>query len=217
MIPHYFALDGDQKMEFIKAQGAGTLVTSRPDGAIDATLLPVIFKDELIVMHMARFNEHWRNIDSPRPAALIFTGAHDFVSSRAYDIPDGAAVASTWDYTQVTIHGSVTVHDDPEWVKDAVLDLTALWDEEQAAAMDDTYLTRASKAIVGLSMTIDRIDGKAKLSQNKLPSERERIAEDLRTRDTDRSRTLADDVDAAPSKARRVPFLGGLRSKQEPD
>lgn len=63
-------------------------------------------------------------------------------------------------------------------------------------------------------MTIDRVDGKAKLSQNKLPSERSRISETLRARDNERARALAADVDAAPSKARRVPFVGGLRAKQ---
>ncbi|WP_182355238.1 FMN-binding negative transcriptional regulator [Flaviflexus huanghaiensis] len=213
MIPHYFALDDSEKHDFIKSQGAGTLVTSRKDGTIDATLLPIIISDDQLLLHMARFNEHWRNIDSPQPAAMIFTGAHDFISSRAYDVPDGSAVASTWDYTQVTIHGTVTVHDDPDWVRQAVVELTKTWDPEHAAMMTDDYLGRATKAIVGLSMTIDRIDGKAKLSQNKLPSERARISEGLRERDTERSRALADDVDAAPSKARRVPFIGGLKAR----
>lgn len=214
MIPHYFALEDDEKMQFIKAQGAGTLVTARADGTIDATLLPITIKDDVLLLHMARFNSHWKEIKQPTPAAMIFTGPHDFVNSRDYEIPDGSAVASTWDYTQVKIHGTVTVHDNPEWVREAVLHLTADWDKAQAEEMDDKYLSRATKAIVGLSMTIDRIDGKAKLSQNKLPHERQRISQSLRERDTERARALADDVDEAPSKARRVPFLGGLKNKQ---
>lgn len=214
MIPHYFALEEDEKINFIVHQGAGTLVTARADGTIDATLLPIALKNDHLLLHMARFNDHWRHISAAQPAAMIFTGAHDFVSSRAYDVHDGSAVASTWDYTQVTIHGHVTVHDDPAWVRRAVIELTETWDPAQAEEMSEGYLARATKAIVGLSMTIERIDGKAKLSQNKLPSERERISDDLRKRDTERSRALADDVDAATSKARRVPFLGGLKAKQ---
>lgn len=52
------------------------------------------------------------------------------------------------------------------------------------------------------------------VSQDKVPGERARISQSLRERDTERARALADDVDEAPSKARRVPFLGGLKNKQ---
>lgn len=214
MIPHYFALDDDEKLQFIKDQGAGTLVTARADGTIDSTLLPIVFKDKSLMLHMSRFNDHWKQITQPTPATMIFTGAHGFINSRDYIVPDGSAVASTWNYTQATIHGTISVHDDPEWIREAVLRLTAEWDEQQAHMMNDKYLTRATKAIVGLSMTVDRIEGKAKLSQNKLPQERAQISRTLRARGTDRSRALAKTIDAAPSKARRVPFLGGLKSKQ---
>ncbi|WP_054952002.1 FMN-binding negative transcriptional regulator [Flaviflexus massiliensis] len=218
MIPHYFALDDELAMEFIHEQGAGTLVTARDDGTIDATMLPIIIRDGVIIMHMARFNDHWKASDVPRPGAHVFTGAHGFVSSRDYDLPEGTSVASTWDYTQVTIHGQVTVHDNREWVKEASVDLTRHWDEEEADSMDSKYLDRASKAIIGVSMTIDRIGGKAKLSQNRLPIERDRISTRLREQGTARAKQLADDIDAAPSTARRLPFVGGLHAvrKDEP-
>lgn len=214
MIPHYFALEDEEKMRFIEDQGAGTLVTARADGEIDSTFLPIVFKDNMIMLHMARFNDHWRQITKPTPATLIFTGPHGFVNSRDYTVPDGSAVASTWNYTQVTIHGLLTVHDDPAWVREAVLSLTKVWDNEQAKAMKGAYLDRATRAIVGLSMTVERIDGKAKLSQNKLPQERRRISQTLRRQGTERATALAADIEAAPSKARRVPFLGGLKNKQ---
>ncbi|MGO1402519.1 MAG: FMN-binding negative transcriptional regulator [Flaviflexus sp.] len=214
MIPHYFALDDDEKMAVVREQGAGNLVTARPDGTIDSTLLPVVFKDDRIMLHMSRFNEHWRQITKPTPATMIFTGAHGFVNSREYTVEVGKSVASTWDYTQVKIHGTLTVNNEPDFVREAVLALTAEWDADQAESMDERYLARATRAIVGLSMTVDRIEGKAKLSQNKLPQERERIAQTLREQGSYRALALAADIEAAPSKARRVPFLGGLKNKQ---
>lgn len=217
MIPHYFAVDDDVAMNFVREQGAGTLVTARDDGTIDATLLPIVFRDGELIMHMARFNDHWKKFDFPRKAAMIFTGAHDYITSRDYDLPEGTSVASTWDYTQVVLHGEVTVHDSREWVKQAAVDLTARWDEEEAENLEANYLDRASKAIVGLSMTIKRIEAKAKLSQNRLPGERERISKTLRKSESRRAHELADDIDAAPSTARRVPFVGGLHAVRKDD
>ncbi|MGO1667351.1 FMN-binding negative transcriptional regulator [Flaviflexus sp.] len=215
MNPHYFTLDREPALEFVKEQGAGTLVTARADGTIDATVMPIVFRGDNLIMHMARFNDHWKSSDFPRAAAMIFTGAHDYITSRDYDLPEGVSVASTWDYTQVVIHGEVTVLDDREWVREAAVELTALWDKEEAENLEEKYLERASKAIVGISMTIDRIEGKAKLSQNRLPGERAKISSTLRDRGTERASKLAEDIDAAPSTARRVPFLGGLHAAKK--
>lgn len=205
MIPHYFSLTDEEKLRFIAEQGAGTLVTARPDGAIDATFLPFVIGDQEILLHMARFNGHWKAIHSPQPAAIVMTGPHHYVSARDY-LPDGAAGASTWDYTQVTIHGTITVHDDSTWVKTAALELAGQWDPEHG--MDDSYVERSAKAIIGLSMTIERIDGQAKLSQNKLPEERAQIVSRLQGLPHARAHALAEDIAQTPSRARRTPYNG---------
>lgn len=212
MIPHYFSMDDDQARSFITRLGAGTLVTY--DEGFHATHLPIVWDGDRILLHVARFNDQWKS-DFPRPAIMTFVGADGYVSSRDYDLPEGGASASTWDYTLVTIHGTLHLHDDREWVGRAALELTAMHDADEAENMPESYVQRASRAIVGLEFVIDRFEGQAKLSQNRLPGERQRISNRLRESDCPRSHQLANDIDEAPSKATRVPYTGGLRRSLE--
>lgn len=214
MIPHYFAMSEDEAREFAMTQGSGTLVTVGDDGSFHTTHLPIVWEGETIRLHVARFNDQWKD-SFPRPAVMIFTGAAGFITARDYDLPEGTTTASTWDYTEVTVHGTAHLRDDREWVAEAALDLTAIHDEEEAAHLSPDYIARASRAIVGLELVVEKIEGQAKLSQNRLPGERQKISARLREHGCPRSDQLADDIDAAPSLAKRTPFVGGLRNKLE--
>ncbi|MDO5700967.1 MAG: FMN-binding negative transcriptional regulator [Bowdeniella nasicola] len=214
MIPHYFAMSEEASRRFAMEQAAGTLVTSRPEGTFDTTFLPIIWnEDDRIIMHIGRANTQWQDTDFPRPAVLVFTGAHGFVSALDYDLPDGMVSASTWDYTQVSVHGTLHCFNDAEWARAAAVCVQRLHDPEVADALTDNYLRRASRAIVGLRLDVERIEGIAKLSQNKLPHEREAICARLVEQGTAEAKALAEDIRAAPSKARRVPFTGPLKAR----
>lgn len=210
MIPHYFRLDDDAALAFVARQGAGTLVTVDPDGTFRSTFLPIVLEGDTILLHLARFNDQWKT--SPSTGIMVVTGAHGHISSADYELHEGGTSASTWDYTQVTLHGDIEVHDDPQWVREAAVKLTALHDPTEAENLPEAYLDRATRAIIGMSLTITKIEAQAKLSQNKLPVERERIAARLRAKNEPMSDQLAADIEAAPSTASRVPYLGSLRS-----
>lgn len=213
MIPHYFNMDEEKARAFITEQAAGTLVTVDDDGKFHTTFLPVVFRDDTtIILHVARFNDQWKTT-FPRPAVMTFAGPHGYITAQDYDLPEGTSTASTWDYTLVTVRGTLHLHDDQEWVAQAALDLTDFHDSNEELTAD--YVTRASRAIVGLELRIDSIEGQAKLSQNRLPVERERIAARLEESECPRHHALATDIKAAPSTATRQPFVGGLRSKLE--
>lgn len=212
MIPHYFAMDEQAARDFVFSQAAGTLVTTREDGSFDSTFLPLMWEGDRIRMHMGRANDQWRHGDFPRPAIIVCTGPHGYVSAADYDIPEGMSIASTWDYTQVTLHGRLEVSDDAQAARCAAVDLSYMHEREVAEKLSDDYLAKASKAIIAVTFTVERIEGIAKLSQNKLPHEREKIVDRLRARGCPESSALADDIEAAPSKARRVPYLGPLKS-----
>ena len=214
MIPHYFAMSPEDARAFAIAHGSGTLVTLGDDGAFRTTHLPIVWEGETIRLHVARFNNQWKDT-FPRPAVMVFTGASGFITARDYDMPEGTTTASTWDYTEVSVHGTLHAHDDRDWVARAALDLTAVHDAEEAERLSPDYVARASRAIVGLELVVERIEGQAKLSQNRLPGERQRISARLREQGCPRSAQLADDIDAAPSAATRTPYVGGLRTKLE--
>lgn len=214
MIPHYFAMTPEDARDFAIGLGSGTLVTVGDDGAFHTTHLPIVWEDDTIRLHVARFNDQWKD-SFPRSAVMVFTGAAGFVTARDYDLPEGTTTASTWDYTEVTVHGTLHLRDDREWVARAALDLTAVHDAEEARDLSADYVARASRAIVGLEFVVEKIEGQAKLSQNRLPGERAKISSRLRTHGCPMSHQLADDIDAAPSTATRKPFVGGLHTKLE--
>src|SRR4029077_17410163 len=69
-------------------------------------------------------------------------------------------------------HGRLVIHDDPAWVE---VNVRALSDRHEASrevpwSVDDApepYIEGQLKAIVGVELLIDRVEGKWKLSQNR--------------------------------------------------
>jgi transcriptional regulator len=195
---------------FLETHPAGRLVTVGPDGRPDATLLPVLVSGSTVRAHLARANDHWRRIAPGSPGLLVVSGADAYVSPGWYaSKQEHGRVVPTWNYSEVQLRGSVTVHDDPDWVLDVVTGLTERHESgrEQPWAVTDAppaYVRGQLRAIVGVELVVDHasgvgresvegIAGKAKLSQNRSDADRRGVIAGLR----------AEGDPAAPS-ARRV-------------
>jgi len=81
-------------------------------------------------------------------------------------------VVPTWN--DVTVHrsGTVRVHEDRDWLYDAVSRLTAAHEETRDAPWRPTdapkpVIEGRLRGIVGLEITVTRVEGKTKLSQNR--------------------------------------------------
>jgi transcriptional regulator len=78
----------------------------------------------------------------------------------------------TWNYSVVLISGRATVHDDPDWVRGAVEELTERHEGHRAARWrltdaPEAYIDGQLRAIVGVEVSVERVEAKAKLSQNR--------------------------------------------------
>jgi transcriptional regulator len=78
----------------------------------------------------------------------------------------------TWNYITVHVYGRLVIHDDPAWVEANVRRLTGQHEGTRAEpwSVDDApepYVAGQLKAIVGVEILIDRVEGKWKLSQNR--------------------------------------------------
>ena len=78
----------------------------------------------------------------------------------------------TWNYVTVHCHGMMQAHHDADWIRQVVGELTDT--HEQRIASDwkvsdapAEFIEGQLKEIVGIEIIIDRIEGKAKLSQNR--------------------------------------------------
>ncbi|MBL7487198.1 FMN-binding negative transcriptional regulator [Frankia sp. AgB1.9] len=163
---------------FVAECGAATLVTVGPDGSPDATLLPVLWKSDQVVGHLARANDHWRRMRDDTPGLVVVTGPQAYVSPSWYPskAQDGRVVP-TWNYSAAQLRGTITVHDDPDWLRGLVTRLTERHESGRADpwAVGDAperFIDGNLRAIVGVCLHVTSVEAKAKWSQNRSDADR---------------------------------------------
>src|SRR3954454_16340099 len=203
-VPRFNALDDEPGLRaMVRAIGAGELVTVGEDGYPLATRLPVVWDGDRLVLHMARANPHWRSVpdDSDVPALAVVTDAEAYISPAWYATKaEHGRVVPTWNYSAVQIAGRLRRVEDPEWLRDAVTMLTDRHESTRAEpwAVTDapaTYVDKQLRAIVGLELAIERVEGKAKLSQNRSEEDRAGVVAGLRDEGGPREAAVADQME----------------------
>jgi len=182
---HNLVTDETVIRSMVAAVRTAWFVTADSDGVPQATFLPIIWRENSVIMHLARANRHWRSLAPASPALLIVTGPDAYISPSWYEQKgiDGRVVP-TWDYTAVHLTGTATVHDDPEWLRTAVTELTDAHEtgRDHPWAVSDApvdHIDFELSGIVGIEVTVTRIEGKAKLNQNYSEEDRRGAASGL--------------------------------------
>ncbi len=131
--------------------------------------------------HMARANPHWRHFGAEASIA-IFHGPHAYVSPSWYAEP--ATAVPTWNYAIAHVHGRVEVMADAAETRALLDTMIRRYEggrgEPWQLQLEGRPLAAMLDAIVGFRLTIERIDGKLKLSQNRSAEDRERVIAALR-------------------------------------
>jgi transcriptional regulator len=185
-IPPANAVDDEAAVRAMVASvGTAELISVGADGYPLATLLPVLWRGDTVVAHLARANPHWVELDDV-PVLLVCTGTQAYVSPSWYAAKaEHGRVVPTWNYTSVHLRGRARVHEDPEWLRTAVTDLTERHESPRTEpwAVTDapaSYVEGQLRGIVGVEIAVERIEGKAKLSQNRSEADREGVVAGLR-------------------------------------
>jgi transcriptional regulator len=128
--------------------------------------------------HVARANPLWQRPD--RRALVLFQGPSAYVSPSSFrQKAVTGRVVPTWDYAVVHAHGSLRAIEDPEWLLGLLERLTERHEASQQAPWKVAdaprdYIDGLSKAIVGIEIVIERLEGKWKARPDRM--DRERIA-----------------------------------------
>ncbi len=203
-VPRFNALDDDAAIRAMVTHiGAGDLVTTGEDGYPLVTRLPVVWDGDRLVLHIARANPHWRSIpsDGDVPALAVVTDAEAYVSPAWYATKaEHGRVVPTWNYSAVQITGRVRRFEDAEWIRRAVTMLTEQHESLRAEpwAVTDapaTYIDKQLRAIVGLEFSVERVEGKVKLSQNRSEEDRAGVVDGLRAEGAGREAVMADQME----------------------
>lgn len=170
--------DEAEVREFVAQVGGAELITTGPDGYPAATLLPIVWRGDVVIAHMARPNPHWKSIAPNTPALFSVPGGQAYITPSWYETKrDHGRVVPTWNYEWVHLTGRVTVRDDVEWVRNAVTVLTDTHEHRRAEpwAVTDApheFIDGQLRGIVGIEFVVERVEGKAKLSQNRSDADR---------------------------------------------
>ena len=189
-IPPHFAITDPQVLHRImREHPLGVLVTSAA-GGLDANHIPFEFdpsagKLGVLTGHVARANPVWQQCLQGAEVMVIFRGDETYISPNWYPSKhETHRQVPTWNYEVVHVHGKLTVHDDEKFLRGVVGRLTKTHEAQEPKPwkMSDApqdYIDAMVKAIVGIQITITRLEGKAKLSQNREPRDLHGAAEAL--------------------------------------
>ncbi|MEY3669093.1 MAG: hypothetical protein RL258_488 [Pseudomonadota bacterium] len=174
-IPDHFAIrDPAEAYRIIEAHPLGVLVTSTSAG-LDANHLPFELNADrgVLTAHVARANPVWQQCGEGIDALVIFRGEESYISPNWYPSKqESHRQVPTWNYQVVHVHGRLSVQDREKFVRGVVARLTRKHEasEPKPWKMGDSspdFIEEMLKAIVGIEVTIARLEGKAKLSQNR--------------------------------------------------
>ena len=134
---------------------------------------------------MSRSNPQAKIGQASVPALALLIGPHAYVSPSVYaSKAETGRVVPTWNYVEVHVHGSLRLTDDADHTLTAVTDLTDVHEAGRTepwrvADAPDDYVARLARGIVSFELVVDRVEAKAKLSQNKSGADRAGVIEDL--------------------------------------
>jgi transcriptional regulator len=179
--PHFDASETAWCHALIRAESFGTLVSVDDAGAPFATHLPFLLDAErgplgTLVGHVARGNPQWR-LFGPGSVLAIFQGPHTYVSPAWYDVHPSVP---TWNYVAVHAYGTPSLVEDPARVKAILARLVETHeagreDPWRLESLAEDYVRGMLRGIVAFEIPIARLEGKAKLSQNRGAGDRARV------------------------------------------
>jgi transcriptional regulator len=186
-LPPYNRVDDEAQIRaMVSGVGSAQFVTVDDDGFPSATLLPVLWEQDTVIAHMARANPQWRTITPGSPVLLIVSGPEAYISPSWYAAKyEHGRVVPTWNYSAVHLSGVVTVHQDADWLRTAVERLTVAHEQGRSEPWQVTdapapFIQGQLAGIVGLQVSLQRVQAKAKLSQNRSAADRRGVVEGLR-------------------------------------
>ena len=184
-VPASFAVSDEKTLDsFIERYEFATLTSSSSIGLV-ASHIPIMLRRSagkaVLVGHVARANDQWRQFDGNAEALAIFHGPHAYVSPTWYAT---APAVPTWNYAAVHVYGKPRAREEGGFTAAALRDLVARHEVSRAKPWRTEDLARdffekLAKAIVAFEMPIDRIEGKFKLGQNRSQDDRVGMLEGL--------------------------------------
>lgn len=191
---HFEQQDLASLTALLKAYPLGTLVTQQ-DGALEANHIPFLLAGALaaggkLIGHVAKGNPVWKSVSAEQEFLAIFQGPEAYVSPNWYPSKHvHHQVVPTYNYAVVHVYGTLSVTHDETSKRQLVTELTQGMEQTrqstwQVSDAPSDYLEKMLAAIVGIELTITRVQAKWKVSQNRDLADRVGVEQGLRAQGT---------------------------------
>jgi transcriptional regulator len=160
------------------------------DGGLVANHIPFILDRTQgphgrLIGHVSRANPVWRQLEAGAPCVVMFMGPQTYISPAWYPGKQAhGKVVPTWNYVTVHAHGVARAVDDPDWILDMLNRLTDAQESPRpepwsVSDAPSDYVRTKLRAIVGIEITIERMEGRLKVSQDEDDADRVGTVEGL--------------------------------------
>jgi transcriptional regulator len=186
---HFDQQDPEELATVIRQNPLATLISRYGDSLV-ANHIPFLLEGSpapgsKLLAHIAKSNELWQHADAQDNVLLVFQGASAYITPNWYPSKQEThQVVPTYNYAVVHIHGKLRISHDRETKLDMVSRLTQSMEAKRASTwkVSDApadYIESMLAAIVAIDVTIERIVGKWKISQNRSAADRTGVADGL--------------------------------------
>jgi transcriptional regulator len=184
----------DRKLlhDFMEEYAFADLITTSP--VLRITHIPVLIDREAgpygtIHGHIARQNEQAKAFDGNQEAVVVFHGPQGYISPTWYQT---AQAVPTWNFAVVHATGRLRPVTDPKALHAFLARLIDKFETYQGTGYDfskqpDSYVNGMLPNIIGFQMSIDLLEGKFKLGQERSEADRQGILKKLQEARGERS------------------------------
>lgn len=168
---HFQEKDGQAALvKLLETHPLATIVRSSESGLV-ADHIPLFYENNKLIGHVAKANPLWQTAPNSE-ILVIFQGTDAYISPSRYASKQTThKVVPTWNYTAVHVYGRLSAILDSQKNLEIVQKLTNIheknlpepWSVQNAPA---DYIERMLNAIVGIEISISKIEAKWKVSQN---------------------------------------------------
>jgi transcriptional regulator len=123
--------------------------------------------EKVLWCHVAKANPQWKNFEIHPEALLIFSGPHHYISSSWYNHIN----VPTWNFIAVHVYGNVQIMSETKFYE-ALKRLMKRYESgsqnpQSIETLPQEFVQKLIKHAVGFEISITKIEGKWKLSQNR--------------------------------------------------
>jgi transcriptional regulator len=154
------------------------MLITAPDGIPFATSIPFTPLEDTrkLTAHVAKANPQWQHFEPTKEVLVVFQAEHALVSSRWYEKHPNVP---TWNYATVHVYGTPRLLDADETRAQLIALMEQHGQGEDMKTLSEKYLAGMQNELVGFEISITRIEGKFKLSQNRSIQDQQNVIDKL--------------------------------------